>query len=158
MLNMGLVSRENCMAVGSGQILGSGGAKKITQLLNNYFAPQAADSVYQEVGRFDLLRRKTESNMQVGRASPEAFVSAICMQHAPLFRPEKSPVLASVPRNLGFQRLPDSCVDFSHRVVAQFDWMFWRRRMWMSVRTMNIMLYGGKTKREKRWMGKKGRR
>ena len=74
------------------------------RLPNDYFA---ADSAYREVSRFlqfertprtmdeylarlDLLRRKVESKMQMGGASPKTVASVLCMQMASHYRSEKS--------------------------------------------------------------------
>ena len=82
--------------------------------------------------RFDSLRRKAESKMQMGGGSPETSASVMRMQNASLRQPEESLGLASVQRDFG-----NSCscpadvlgrVDFSGHMVAQFDEMFWRRR------------------------------
>ena len=43
--------------------------------------------------RFDALRRKAKSKMQMGEASP-VFPTALCMQHVSLPRPEKWPGVA----------------------------------------------------------------
>ena len=51
-LIMDPVAREVCMAAGSDQILGADGVMKIVKLLNDYFAPDAADSVHQAVACF----------------------------------------------------------------------------------------------------------
>ena len=51
--------------------------------------------------RFDLLRRKAESSMQMGGTCPGVRASARCVQNASLCRPETPPELASVHGNLG---------------------------------------------------------
>ena len=99
--NMDPVAREVCVATGSDQITDPGGAMEIAQVLNDYFAADAADSGYQEVVRFwqfgravgtmgkysvcfDSLRRKAGSDMQVGGAFPGPFASVLHVQNAPL--------------------------------------------------------------------------
>ena len=84
-LEVGPVAREVCAAAGSALITDPDGAIKITLLLHDYFAPDAAGSVDQEVARSlrlarttqtmgeypvrsDLLRRKAESKLQMGWA------------------------------------------------------------------------------------------
>ena len=91
---------------------------KIAQLLDDYLAPDSADSSCQEVVRllqfkrttdtmgeflvyFHQLRRKVTSRMQMGGAFPGTYASALRMQHASLSRSDKSPVLAIVQRNPG---------------------------------------------------------
>ena len=83
------------------QLLGAGGMMKITEVLSDYFAPDAIVSVNQEVVRFshfkrttpttggypvrpDSLRRRTESRARVGGLSSETFGSNSCMRNAPL--------------------------------------------------------------------------
>ena len=51
--------------------------------------------------RFDLLRRKAESEMRLEGAPPETFASAPCKKNAFLPQSEKSLVLASAQGNLG---------------------------------------------------------
>ena len=112
------VAREVRMAAGSDRIMHPDGVMEIMQLLNGYFAPDAADSVYQEVAcllrfeqtaqtvdehlvRFDPLSGKAESKMQMDGAFPAALASVLCTQHAFLYRPDKSLTPASVQGNLG---------------------------------------------------------
>ena len=96
------------MATGSDAITDGDGARRISTILCGYFALKAAVSAYQEVNRFlqfkrtgfaidarlvefDALRRKAKSKMQMRAALPEAFVSALGMQHAALSRSGKNP-------------------------------------------------------------------
>ena len=91
---------------------------EITQLLNDYFAPAAADSVYQEVARFlqfkctgptmdeypvrsDPSCCKAESKTHAEGATPGKFASALCMQNVSLLRSAKSLMAASVRGDLG---------------------------------------------------------
>ena len=81
-LNIDPAEREVRMAARSDQIMGPGGATGIARLLHGYFAPDAADSVCEEVAlsspskratqttdgyfaRFDPLPRKAESKMKM---------------------------------------------------------------------------------------------
>ena len=50
-LKTGSAARRVRMAAGSGQITDPGGAMMIMRLLNDYSAPDAADSVFQKVAR-----------------------------------------------------------------------------------------------------------
>ena len=43
--------RDVCVSVGCGRPPGPGAVRKITQVLHDYFAPGALDSVYQHVAR-----------------------------------------------------------------------------------------------------------
>ena len=101
------------MAGESDVIAGPDGAKRISELLRDYFAPEALDSVYQEVVRFsqfgraaqttdgflvrlDLPHKKAASKKQGGGwAFPEVFASALRMPNASLSRPDGPPVPAS---------------------------------------------------------------
>ena len=111
-LKMGTVARRVCIPAGSDEIVDQEVMMRITQLLRDYFAPAAADAANQEVARFlqfertgqtmdgymarfDLLSRKAESKMQMGRDFPEVFASAPCMRNTPLAQPEESPGPAS---------------------------------------------------------------
>ena len=106
------------MAAGSDVIMGCDEVKKFLERRRDYFAPEAANSVYPEVPRFtqfgctapttneylapiDLLRRKAGSKMQTGGASPQLFASAPCARNASNPRSEKWLALASVQGNLG---------------------------------------------------------
>ena len=106
-VNMAPVVREVCSAVGSDQLVP-----------DDYFAPYAIDSIYQGVerslqfkgtaqttggylGRFDPLRREAGSRTQMAGSSPEAFVSILRMQNAPLPRPDKSLASASAQGDSG---------------------------------------------------------
>ena len=52
---------------------------------------------------FDSLRRRAESRMRMVGALSGAFVSALRMQVAALSRSGRSPAMAGVQGNLGFQ-------------------------------------------------------
>ena len=58
---VGAVAREVCMAGESDVIAGPDGAKRISELLRDYFAPEALDSVYQEVVRFSQFGRAAQT-------------------------------------------------------------------------------------------------
>ena len=77
-------------------ITDGGRTDEISNISRAYFSPEAADSVFQGVARYlrpkwadqtmdfflveiDLLRRRAESNTQMGGTFPEAFVSAMRM-------------------------------------------------------------------------------
>ena len=87
-------------------------------MLRDFVVPDALDMAPQDVARplyfkraapttgdylvkFDLLRRKAESRMQMGGAFPGDHVSVLRLQNAPLFRAEKSPVASSAQGGLG---------------------------------------------------------
>ena len=89
-------------------------------ILRNCFAPEAADAIRHQVTRYvrfrgadqsideyiaeyDLLRRKAESEMEMGAGYPEQFVSVLRMDNAALSRHEKSLVMASCHRSLEFE-------------------------------------------------------
>ena len=137
-LLMGAVARQVCMAAGGNVIMDQEGAKRILATLHDYFAPETADSVYQEpatllqfkrmhqemgeyLAQSDLLRRKAESKAQMGGASPEIFALVLCVQNAPLCRPETT-------GNWAPPQLPDRCAVHLVLVAVLLDRMFWRRR------------------------------
>ena len=88
------------------------------RMLRGYSTPDALDMAHQDVApflhckraaqttdkhraKFDLLRSKAEPRMRMGRPSPEAFVSILRMQNAPLHRTDKSLAPVSARGNLG---------------------------------------------------------
>ena len=112
------------MASGSSQIRAPGGVMRITYVLDDYFAPDNGDSLYQEVGRFlqsdrttrfldeylvriELLRWMAGPRMQMGGAFLETLVSISRVQSASSPRTDKSPALTSAQGQLGtvFARL-----------------------------------------------------
>ena len=119
-LHMQPVPGQVCLA-GAGDILDrSDGVAKISDVLRNYFAPEAADAIRQQVMRlmrfrrtdqpideyiaeFDLLRRKAESKMEMGAGFPEPFVSILRAYNAALPRHE---FVASSARGRGRGELP----------------------------------------------------
>ena len=79
-LRVNSVGGQGCLSSGGGQLGDNDGATRMLEILRNYFAPEAADSICQEVVRctqyrragrpidehivaFDSLRRKAESKM-----------------------------------------------------------------------------------------------
>ena len=58
-LRMYPVASEVCMAGGSGQTMSPDGVMEIMQPLNDYFTPDATDSVYQKNARFLQFKRAT---------------------------------------------------------------------------------------------------
>ena len=87
-LRIDTVARQVCLAAGSDFVVNNDGAERIVTILKDYIAPDAADSVDQEVARFlqskrpgrtmdvhlaefDLLRRKAESKMQMSGPRPK---------------------------------------------------------------------------------------
>ena len=77
------------------------GVARILGILSNYFGPEAADATHQQVTRFmeyrlmyqsidefvakfDLLRRKAGSKMEMGAGFPEQFVSILRTNNAGL--------------------------------------------------------------------------
>ena len=95
------------------------GAEKALKIPCEKFAPDAVDSIFQDVVQFsqfekagqraavilvefDKLRRKAESKIQMGGAAPRQFASALYVEKATLPRSEKSLILASVQVNLAF--------------------------------------------------------
>ena len=105
---------------GSDILENSIGVAKTSDVLRNYFAPEAVDAIRQQVMRFtrsrrtdqsvdeyiaefDLLRRKAESKMEMGAGFPEPFVSILRAYNAALPRHE---FVASSARGRGRGELP----------------------------------------------------
>ena len=116
-LRMYSAERHVCLPA-DGDYLGSKDVLvRILEIAGNYFAPEAVDSTYRKVVRFrrqcrtdqaiveytvefDLLRRKAESEMEIGAGFPGAFVSILGMQNAAPSQHEKSLVLARTQKSL----------------------------------------------------------
>ena len=60
-LNMDPVAREVCVAAGREQSMDPESAAKMTQALNDYFAPDDVDLIYREMARFLQFKRTTQS-------------------------------------------------------------------------------------------------
>ena len=118
----------------------SNGVTKISESMRDYLAPEAADSVYQEVVRFflaiqtmdDLFRRKAKSKMQMGGVSPGILASALCV-------PKNRWPPSMYEGTWKFLLLPDRCVANLDRAAALLDRMFRRRQMWMRPRMKMII-------------------
>ena len=112
-LKMDPVAREVRMAVGNDQIVDPDVATKILRAPNDYFAPDDIASIYREFKRAarttdEFLVRfdpppteKRDRGCKWGFRSPGTSVSILRIKNAPLFRTDKSPVLASAQGNFG---------------------------------------------------------
>ena len=87
---MDTVTREVCAAAGSDVVMGREGVKKISELPRASADQEAAcfsqfrrtaQTIHGYFARLDLLRRKAESQMQMGRDFPKVLASALCMQN-----------------------------------------------------------------------------
>ena len=140
--DVGPVAREECMAAGSDQITDTGGSMKITRVLDGYYAPHEAASVYKGAARFllfkrtiqttgeylvrlDLLRRKAESK----RLKLVALIRQL-LRRFYVCRMLPFPGLTNRRGCWEFLLWPDRYVDFLDLVGAQLDKILWRRRMW----------------------------
>ena len=112
--------RQVCHSEG-GDISGRGdGVSKILNISRNYFAPEAADAIHQEVMRFtryrrtdqavadyfveyDLLCRKAGSMMGLGAGFPDQCASILGMSNAGLSRRVQPLVMASCQNFLMFE-------------------------------------------------------
>ena len=98
----------------------SDGDAAILGILRNYFAPEAAYAIHQQVTRFvrctradqsidasmveyDLLWRKAESNMEMGAGFPDQFVSILRVNNDALSYRQKSLAIASCHKSLKFE-------------------------------------------------------
>ena len=127
------------------------GAEEISNISLGHFALEAADSVFQEVGRFsqfrrtdpmtdvflveiDLPRGKADSRMQMGGAFSGAVGYAPCLQDAALSRPGKSLALASAKASLGFpavaRQMRQPCGPYGG-AVGKTSWLL---QIWMRSR------------------------
>ena len=111
-LHMRPVPRQVCLAEGSDMLGHSDGVAKILNILRNYFAPEAVDGILQQgvrfmrfrrtdqsvgeyVAEYDLVRRKTESNLGMEAGCPGRFASISPLGSAALSRHAKSSVMAN---------------------------------------------------------------
>ena len=93
------------------------GAEQILRILRERFAPDAIDSIFQDmvtfvyferagqnmatyIMEFEMQREKAESRMLAGSGFPGAFVSALCTQNAALSKNGKTMALASLGNTL----------------------------------------------------------
>ena len=93
------VAREVCLSVGRDVIDNLDGAEQISRSLRERFAPDAIDSIFQDMAKFmyskragqnmdariadfETLRERAESRMVMGSGPPGEFVSVLCMQNA----------------------------------------------------------------------------
>ena len=93
------VAREVCLSVGRDVIDNLDGAEQISRSLRERFAPDAIDSIFQDMAKFmyskrtdrtmgtyvmefEMLRQKAEARMVMGSGPPGEFVSVLCMQNA----------------------------------------------------------------------------
>ena len=107
LLHMSDVARKVCLNVGRGEIDNLDGADQISQMLRERFAPDAIDSMCQDMVKCmyfkrtvhtmdtyitegEMLRGKAESRLLIGSGFPDASVSVLCMQNAALPKNEKS--------------------------------------------------------------------
>ena len=118
-LRMNTIARQVCLNAGDYGFTLGGGSGGHLKVPRNYFQPDALDDVYRQVAKlsqnaradrtterypseFDVLRRKAEARLVMGRAFPDAFASNLRMESAALSKREKSLLLASVHGVVGF--------------------------------------------------------
>ena len=118
-LRMQPAPRQVCLADGSDLLGRSDGEAQILEIPRNYFAPEAADAIRQQVVRYmrskrtdqaideyiaeyDLLCRKAESKVEMGAGIPEEFVSILRMDNAALSHRQKSLATATCHEYLEF--------------------------------------------------------
>ena len=119
-LHMQPAPRQVCLADGSDILGRSDGVAKILEISRNYFAPEAADAIRQQVVRYvrlrrtdqpidgyiaeyDLLCRTAESEMEMGAGFLEQSVSMLRMGNAALSHHQKSLAPASCHKSLEFE-------------------------------------------------------
>ena len=96
LLHMSDVARRVCPSVGRNVIENLGGAEQISRILRERSAPDAIDSISQDMVKFtsperteqnmdtyimefEMLSEKAGSIMLLGPGFPDAFVSALCI-------------------------------------------------------------------------------
>ena len=102
-LHMHLAPRQVCPSAG-GYCLGNrDGVARVLDILGDYFAPEAADAIHQQVTRFtqyrranqsireftveiNFSRREVGSKMEMGAGFPEQFAPIMPMNNAGLYR------------------------------------------------------------------------
>ena len=115
-LQMESTARDVRMAIRNHKSPEAAGEGEWLSVLQNYFAPDAMDAVYQHVAqflhfckaaqaadknvaKFDLLRRTAEGRTKHSGATPDAFLAVSRLPDAILSRPDKSLVVASTHGN-----------------------------------------------------------
>ena len=113
------VARKVCPSVGRDVIDNSDGAERISRISRERLAPDAIDSIFQNVVKvmyfkrtdqkmdmhvmvFEMLREKAESRMLMRSGFPDAFVPAPRTQNAALSKNGKTIALASLGNTLAF--------------------------------------------------------
>ena len=111
------------MAAGKDVVGKSDGAAHILCISRERYAPDAIDSIFQDLALFALLRRtdrtmgaflmesdmarqKAVARIVLGSGFPDGCVPALCMQNASLPKNEKTLASASVRSTLAFPELP----------------------------------------------------
>ena len=119
LLHMSDVARKESLSVGRDVIDNLDGAEQILRVPRERFAPEAIDSIFQDMAQFmylertgqkmdtcimefEMLREKAESPVLMGSGLPNAFISVLCMQNAALSKNGKTAVLASSGNALAF--------------------------------------------------------
>ena len=104
-------AQEMRMALGAPKLITAGGAKESAKDLKAYQVPdvldaayrdvvkipryrQTAETIYNYLAEFDLLRKVLESRLGGGRTFPDAFTAMLGMEGAMLTRNQKALVLA----------------------------------------------------------------
>ena len=107
LLHMSDVARKVCLNVVRDVIDNLDGAEQILRILREYFAPDAIDSISQEIVKsmfferteqtmdtyimeFGMLRGEAGSRLLLGPGFPDAFVAALRMRNAALSENEKT--------------------------------------------------------------------
>ena len=100
-LHMNSAPRRVCPSAGGGHSNSRDGVARFSGVISNYFAPEAADAIHQQLMRFtqyrraghsmgefvvelDLLRHEAASRMDVGAGLLEQFSSILRMHNAAL--------------------------------------------------------------------------
>ena len=116
-LHMSDVARKVCLSVGRNVIGNLDEAEQISRIQRERFAPDAIDSIFQDLVKFmnfkrtkrkmdtyimefEMLRAKAASRTLMGSGFPDAFVSVSRMQIAALSKNEKTIALASLGNTL----------------------------------------------------------
>ena len=137
-LRMNSAPRQVCLPAGGGNFDDQGGVARISEILRSYFAPEAADAIYQRAMRFtqfcradqsidgfsagfDFLRLGAESKMKMGAGCPAQFARVLRMCNAALLRQEKSLKMACAQKSLMFTDVPANMRSFFGCASRRFD-------------------------------------
>ena len=121
-LHMHSAPRQVCLSAGGSYLDNRHRVARILEILGDYFAPEAAGAIHQQVTRFtqyrranqsireftveiNFSRREVGSKMEMGAGFPEQFAPIMPMNNAGLYRRGGSLVMASSRNSPKFEEV-----------------------------------------------------